>query len=66
MAHLRFALPHPEVSGKVSLGPVPGTPEFDFEQRCKAAGLRYVPPGDPLRCALEDQLPPPDTQRTGG
>lgn len=62
-----------QMSGRVTLGPVPGTPEFDFEQRCKAQGVRYVPPGDPLRAAVAAAVdaaaavdePPPDTQPSG-
>jgi hypothetical protein len=67
MAELRFSLPKPKVSGRVTLGPVPGTPEFDFEQRCRRAGLRYVPPQDAARASLELALidVPPDTQPSG-
>lgn len=60
-------IPHPKVRGRVSLGPVPGTPEFAFEQRCKAAGVSYVAPDSPHRAAIEAAVNeyPPDTQRAG-
>jgi hypothetical protein len=63
-------IPKPKVSGRVTLGPVPGTPEFDFEQRCKRAGLRYVRWNDPDRSLLETRLTAieaqlADTQRSG-
>jgi hypothetical protein len=30
-----------KVSGYITLGPKPGTPEFEEEQRCKAEGRPY-------------------------
>lgn len=33
-----------EVSGRMSCGPVPGTPEFDEEQRAKAEATRDSAP----------------------
>lgn len=47
-----------EIRGRVTLGPVPGTPEFEEEQRCKALGIEYCPP-EP--CSDEA----PDTARSG-
>jgi hypothetical protein len=47
-----------KVHGKITLGPVPGTPEFAEEQRCKTLGVEYCP-------GKTSSDEPPDTARSG-
>jgi hypothetical protein len=50
--------------GFITLGPKPGTPEFEEEQRCKAEGRPYDYSGC-KRLEITDEVPDGDAQHGG-
>ena len=54
-----------EASGMLTLGPKPGTPEFEDERRCRAAGIAYDYSAG-TKLYIGDELPEPEPETLRG